>query len=623
MSESDAVERHSQGFEETDVLGEETAPRSPSTDTVRLHQPVGEATELETESVQGLEEAPPAHEALQNGHSEDVVATVSIQMEAAEQDIRALETDLPKLETNGDHAIPDRSDVEAGVAPDGAETPTVVLHPAEAEAAPLPQTKLANNADTKKLLSTSSLYFVRKTMDVVLASREGKKKGPLRDIATKTAELLKVPPENGVDPNAIFEPLRVACESQSVTVTTQALDCLGKLIAISFFDAPPPAIAAPVDVDEENFVPAQRADAPTRPLMDRVIDTICECFQGEGTDEKVQLQIIKALLSAVLDEKEGTMIHQSPLLKAIRQTYNIFLLSRSTPTQSIAQGTLEQMVHAVFGRVKTQVMADTPLASVEDVKNTLEQMSIDRPEQDGAEDEARSPGEELPQEKVTLDSFARRQSFDKIPETNLDTELVLSHEEIMIKDAFLIFRSMCKLSTKSLAIDNGSDLKSHMVRSKLLSLHMISTILNRHIAIFISPQVIIRSSAASEGIQFIQATKQYLCHALSRNAVSHIPQVFEVSCEIFWRMLDSLRVHLKKEIEVFMIEIYLPILEMKTSSYQQKLTFINVLARLCNDPRALVEIYLNYDCDRGAMDNIYERYFTDTSCRKVTLMCSE
>lgn len=33
-----------------------------------------------------------------------------------------------------------------------------------------------------------------------------------------------------------------------------------------------------------------------------------------------------------------------------------------------------------------------------------------------------------------------------------------------------------------------------------------------------------------------------------------------------------------------------------------------MLSRLCQDPQALVEIYLNYDCDSDAADNIYEQY---------------
>ena len=63
----------------------------------------------------------------------------------------------------------------------------------------------------------------------------------------------------------------------------------------------------------------------------------------------------------------------------------------------------------------------------------------------------------------------------------------------------------------------------------------------------------------------------------------------------------------QKEIEVLLNEIFLPILEMRNSSVRQKLVLLNVLARLCLDPQALVEMYINYDCDRTSLDNIYER----------------
>ncbi|CAG8750685.1 3933_t:CDS:2, partial [Acaulospora colombiana] len=84
-------------------------------------------------------------------------------------------------------------------------------------------------------------------------------------------------------------------------------------------------------------------------------------------------------------------------------------------------------------------------------------------------------------------------------------------------------------------------------------------------------------------------------------------QVFEASVEIFWLVLSGMRSKLKREIEVLFNEIFIPILEMRTSTAQQKLVLLNMVQRLCQDPQALVEIYLNYDCDLNAAENIYER----------------
>lgn len=54
-------------------------------------------------------------------------------------------------------------------------------------------------------------------------------------------------------------------------------------------------------------------------------------------------------------------------------------------------------------------------------------------------------------------------------------------------------------------------------------------------------------------------------------------------------------------------EIFIPVLEMKTSTLKQKSVILGMLSRLCQDPQALVEIFLNYDCDSKAIDNIYEQ----------------
>lgn len=48
------------------------------------------------------------------------------------------------------------------------------------------------------------------------------------------------------------------------------------------------------------------------------------------------------------------------------------------------------------------------------------------------------------------------------------------------------------------------------------------------------------------------------------------------------------------------------ILEKRSSPVFQKQQFMEILERLSADPRALVELYLNYDCDRSALENIFQ-----------------
>lgn len=124
----------------------------------------------------------------------------------------------------------------------------------------------------------------------------------------------------------------------------------------------------------------------------------------------------------------------------------------------------------------------------------------------------------------------------------------MSTYELFVKDAFLVFRALCKLTMKPLATESERDIKSHAMRSKLLSLHLILNVLNSHMSVFVDPTSIIYSGSSGEATQFLQATKQYLCLSLSRNAVSSVPQIFEISVEMLWTVISGMRTKLKARI---------------------------------------------------------------------------
>lgn len=162
------------------------------------------------------------------------------------------------------------------------------------------------------------------------------------------------------------------------------------------------------------------------------------------------------------------------------------------------------------------------------------------------------------------------------------------------KDAFLVFRSLCKLSMKPLANANPNDPKSHELRSKILSLQLLLSILQQ-------PGPIFRSNSV-----FITAIKQYLCVAISKNGVSSVPEVFELSLAIFLSLLAHFKQHLKIQIEVFFNEMLFAVLDSQTASYEHKCIVVDALHRICMDKQCIVDAYLNYDCDLERA-NIFEK----------------
>lgn len=433
----------------------------------------------------------------------------------------------------------------------------------------------------------SSMVFVVTALEQIAASKEARRKKQLVESANRVLAAIKQQ-DTAPTPEEIFEPLRLATETSSIPLTTAALDCIGKLISYSYF-AVPSSASDPDVVSQE---------PPPPPLIERAIETICDCFQDEATPAEVQLQIVKSLLAAVLNDK--IIVHGAGLLKAVRQVYHIFLQSKSTANQQVAQGTLMQMVGTVFERVNLRLSmkeARLNISRINSGKGTANASQADLTvdtttiasseadlaiEADGSELNSTTaaqdqPARKVPGEVLTLQSFENTKSFDdtkigdnaptmvtrlksvqkatRTPsgqQVNGDDEGSTPDEDeeddIYVKDAFLVFRSMCRLSNKILSQDQQQDIKSSNMRAKLISLSIIRTLLNNNMAVFSSPLVVIRSSANIEPTSFGQAINQYLRLSLSRNGASSVRQVFETCAEIFWLILKDMRVLLKVRI---------------------------------------------------------------------------
>src|SRR5437016_2603231 len=95
-----------------------------------------------------------------------------------------------------------------------------------------------------------------------------------------------------------------------------ALDCIGKLISYNYLIETDNE-ESPIENSENINSNSNSSDnnnnrnsndnnsddkqvKDKQKLIDRVIDTICDCFVGENTDDKVQLQIIKVLIIIII-----------------------------------------------------------------------------------------------------------------------------------------------------------------------------------------------------------------------------------------------------------------------------------------------------------------------------------
>uniref|UniRef100_A0A182IX62 Uncharacterized protein n=1 Tax=Anopheles atroparvus TaxID=41427 RepID=A0A182IX62_ANOAO len=444
---------------------------------------------------------------------------------------------------------------------------------------------------------------------------------------------------NIINAEKYFLPFELACQSRTPRIVVTALDCLQKLIAYGHLTGNIP--------DSSN---------PGKFLIDRIVTTICNCFMGPQTDEGVQLQIIKALLTVVTSQH--VEVHEGTVLQGVRTCYDIYLSSKNLINQTTARATLTQMLNVIFTRMENQAFeaiaaaqSQTALQTSTNGSSMVAQDSspTGKPPASGPEekhpdydamraiveeivdsviaqaassvsDAVGSPttGEEHPvvnnneaSETASIGgisnggnadsvSIARVPSQESMEVTSENDSIVTAKfTHILQKDAFLVFRALCKLSMKPLP-EGHPDPKSHELRSKILSLHLLLSILQNAGPVFRSNEM------------FIMAIKQYLCVALSKNGGSAVPEVFELSLSIFVALLSNFKIHLKKQIEVFFKEIFLNILEAPSSSFEHKWMVIQALTRICADAQSVVDIYVNYDCDFSAA-NLFERLVNDLS----------
>ncbi|GJP85932.1 hypothetical protein CLOP_g16023 [Closterium sp. NIES-67] len=181
---------------------------------------------------------------------------------------------------------------------------------------------------------------------------------------------------------------------------------------------------------------------------------------------------------------------------------------------------------------------------------------------------------------------------DVDPEKEGDSEVKITNK--LRRDAFLVFRALCKLSMKAPPAEGVVD--PFAVRGKVVSLELLKICLENSGAVFRTNE------------RFVGAVKQYLCLSLLKNCTSSLMSVFQLSCSIFFSLLTRFRSVLKAEIGVFFPMIVLRVLEnVAHANFQQKMIVLRFLERLCVDPQILVDIFANYDCDVESTVSIFER----------------
>jgi len=323
----------------------------------------------------------------------------------------------------------------------------------------------------------------------------------------------------------------------------------------------------------------------SRTLMDVIIETVSRC--AEENDDEVHLQVIKVLLTAVT--RGSCEVHEAALLLAVKACFHIHLVSKNQSNKTSVKAALTQMLSLVNIRMEA---VDAKIKSEEESAATSDESVVQQEQQQILQGEANTPS--VADDKSIGDEKSRSVSGDQDCAPAKPDDATLIFPSILHKDAFLLFRSLCIMSMKANQEDSSSSANSLAdaiaLPNKLLSLELILHILQQS------------GPAFRSGENFLQVIRNYLCVSLLRNCTVHVGSVIGLSLQIFVALMEGFKNHLKSEMEVFVTNVFLRILESENSSYDHKLRVLEVFHSICLDSRALVELFINYDCDMDAID---------------------
>lgn len=262
----------------------------------------------------------------------------------------------------------------------------------------------------------------------------------------------------------------------------------------------------------------------------QVMEGVCKCY--DMAEDGIELLVLKTLLSAVTST--SLRVHGDSLLKAVRTCYNIYLGSKSPVNQTTAKASLTQMLVIVFQRMEadsstvmvqpivvadlmepaersntdtnvTQFVQGFITKVVQDIEGVISPApalkTMKSMRYDGAFDTATTADSsssndilestdkdmldakywELNMYKNALDQNRKGGELaDAEIDKDGDADVQINNK--LRRDAFLVFRALCKLSMKNAPQEGLAD--PFAIRGKIVALELLKIMLENAGTVF-------------------------------------------------------------------------------------------------------------------------------------------
>lgn len=318
---------------------------------------------------------------------------------------------------------------------------------------------------------------------------------------------------------------------------------------------------------------------------DRAVHMLAQSVMNSDlTIERNELAAMKFLLTTGcrVSPSGEALLRGSHLLQTIRILYHIYLTTESSPNKTTARAALQQLVTSVFTRV---VQSD-------------------------AEGRFHKTNDNFPSEDHR-DAFLVLRSICKLSMRSLPDPKTGRHSHVGLQSSGSNDTWEGKLDLPKMGSERGEKLDeeepqrehAHLIYTAAIHPALESKLLALELLLYVLQRTDFSGGFTNRcGPQFHVAIRNYLCVSLLKNCTSDDTRVVNLSLRIFVPLVRNFRTILKNEIEAFVTNVFFVILDSKNTPADHKSIVVKTFDEICSDPSTLAEIFLNYDCDLSAVD---------------------
>ena len=318
----------------------------------------------------------------------------------------------------------------------------------------------------------------------------------------------------------------------------------------------------------------------------KAVDILAESvFASDLSMETNELAAMKFLLSTGcrVGMDGEAMLRGTHLLQTIRVLYHVYLTTPVKPNKTTARASLQQLVTSVFIRM-IAASSDAP--------------TNPSPK---ANEKENFPSEDHKDAFLVLRSLCKLSMRNAPHDPNMH-----SHIGLQASGSNMLWDSKEKESSERGGhdfVDQGPKDYASLIYTQAIHPALESKILALDLLLYVLQNTEMEGSFLSQcGPQFHYAVRNYLCVSLLKNCTSDDTRVVNLSLRVFVPIIHNFRSILKTEIEAFVTNVFFVILDSKNSPIEHKRLVVTLFEEICSDPTTLAEIFLNYDCDLSAVD---------------------